>query len=103
MSELIYGIDQIMTTEILTLIVLLLTLGAIVWYSWEIRELRKWQKRQAQLSVIHMEMNRVIGEHANGPERSPGVLLRRWEIAQRKIIQGEDINMKDLFYTNKTP
>lgn len=87
--------------EILTLVILFFTLIAILWYSWETRELRKWQRRQAQLSVIHMEMNRVISEHANGLERSSGFHLGRWEMIQRKIIQGEDVDMKDVFDTNK--
>lgn len=98
----------VINTEIFTVIILSVTLVAILWYSFETRwlrketmELRKWQKRQAQLSVIHTEMNRVISEHANGPEHSPGALLRRWEMAQRKIIQGEDIDMRDLFDANK--
>ena len=90
-----------MIIQSLTLIVLCLTFFAIVWYSWETRELRKWQKRQAQLSVIHMEMNYLISVHASGPERSPGVLLNKWEMAQREIIQGQDISMRDLFDPNK--
>ena len=89
--------------DILTLVVLTFTLAAIIWYSWETRELRKWQKRQAQLSLIHMEMNRIISEHANGPDRSPGARLGRWEIAQRKIIWEEEVDMKQLFESDGRP
>ena len=32
--------------------ILLLTFFAIVWYSWETRQLRKWQRLQALLSIF---------------------------------------------------
>ncbi|HBX16162.1 MAG TPA: hypothetical protein DEF57_02555 [Candidatus Magasanikbacteria bacterium] len=31
----------------------------LFWYSWETHQLRKWQKRQAQLTVLDLDMQRV--------------------------------------------
>lgn len=80
--------------QILTLIILFLTLVAICWYSFETRELRIWQKRQAQLSVIHMQINKIISEHTNGPDRSPGFHLGPLMKTQQEILEGERDNLK---------
>ncbi len=31
---------------------------ALVWYSWETHQLKKWQKKQIQLSILELEMKR---------------------------------------------
>mgnify|MGYP001604482525 CR=1 len=41
-------------------LILLMTFLAIVWYSWETRQLRKWQKKQAQLTLLSLHTQRQV-------------------------------------------
>ena len=75
--------------------ILLFTFFAIVWYSWETRQLRKWQQKQVQLSIVDLDMQRV---RSNAEGRgNPTPYGEAFPIIMRKIYDSGNFDPKVLY------
>ena len=66
----------------------------LFWYSWETRQLRKWQKRQVQLSILEMDMQRVQNTHNQG---NPTPYAEPFPFIIRKIYETGNFDPKILY------
>jgi len=70
-------------------------LVALVWYSIETRQLRKWQKRQAQLTILELDMKRV--ETVATQRFNPAPYGEDFPMIIRKIYELGKFNPKTLY------
>lgn len=70
-------------------------LAALVWYSIETHLLRSWQKKQVQLSVFDIELERIRKTAESNGLRIPSV--RDFPIILRKIYEIGEFNLKELY------
>ena len=49
--------------------ILFVTFLAILWYSWETRQLRKWQIKQVQLTLLDLHLSRQIADEDHHSRR----------------------------------
>jgi hypothetical protein len=68
---------------------------ALFWYSWETRQLRKWQKRQVQLTILDLDMQRVRSAYENRGNPTP--YGEKFPIIIRKIYELGKFNPKVLY------
>lgn len=73
---------------------------ALLWYSWETSQLRKWQKKQAQLTVLGLDMQRIRNHHDTGSNPTP--YGEEISVIVRKIYELGKFDAKVL-YANKEP
>lgn len=67
----------------------------LFWYSWETRQLRKWQKRQAQLTILDLDMQRVRHSSVSGGNPTP--YGEKFPIIIRKIYELGKFDPKVLY------
>jgi len=67
----------------------------LFWYSWETHQLRKWQKRQAQLTVLDLDMQRV--RHGATSRTNPTPYGEPFPIIIRKIYERGEFDPKVLY------
>jgi len=67
----------------------------LFWYSWETRQLRKWQKKQAQLTILGLDMQRVK-THSEG-RINPAPYGEKFPIIIRKIYELGEFDPKIMY------
>lgn len=76
--------------------ILFFTLIVLSWYSLETHFLRRWQKKQVQLSILNAEIDR-FKNHSN-----LGGLSFKIPVILRKIYELEKLDLREL-YIDKNP
>ena len=67
----------------------------LFWYSWETRQLRKWQKKQAQLTILSLDMQRVKSSSEN--HFNPTPYGEKFPLIIRKIYELGEFDPKVLY------
>lgn len=68
---------------------------ALLWYSWETHQLREWQKKQAQLTLLGLDMQRVKNHSENRGNPTP--YGEAFPMIIRKIYEQGKFNPKVLY------
>lgn len=76
--------------------ILFVTLVAIIWYSWETHFLRKWQKKQAQATLVNLVMQASINHEKLGN------LHTLYPKPIREIYELGKLDLRD-FFSDKRP
>lgn len=88
-------VNTISLGDIVSDIILIFTFFALVWYSFETRALRQWQKKQVQSAMFNLDIQRVM-HHAEHPEiRMP--YGKPFPLIMREIYELGEFDLKDLY------
>ena len=80
-------------------LILFLTLAAIIWSSYETRELRKWQIKNVQMSIINLQTNIKIAQQKSLNEGNPvsPYVTNNFGETIRKIYEEGKLDLKDIY------
>ena len=84
-------IDKLTMADIIQILIFV----ALFWYSLETRLLRKWQKKQVQLTILNLDMQRV--KSTTEQRGNPTPYGEKFPIIIRKIYELGKFNPKVLY------
>ncbi|MFC1595247.1 hypothetical protein ACFL3E_02380 [Patescibacteria group bacterium] len=64
-------------------------LFAILWYSYETRILRIWQKKQTLISIVNMELGKILREGFKDFSNRQKMI--------KDILKNKNVNIEDLY------
>lgn len=85
-------------------LILFLTLVAIYWYSYETKQLRKWQTKTVQMSILELQTNIKIAQQKSLTENNPvsPYITREFGETIRKVYEEGKLDLKDIYSLSPT-
>jgi hypothetical protein len=93
-----------MDVATLTCLILFFTLLAIIWYSWETWQLRKWQKRSLQMSIVDLATKIKIAnqESIRSGAGQSAYVTRDFPETLRKIYEEGRFDLSDIYIIHRS-
>ncbi len=79
--------------------ILFLTFLAIIWYSWETRKLREWQKRNLQMSILDLAVRiKIAGQESlRAGHGQTAYVTKNFPETLRKIYEEGRLDLQDFY------